>query len=215
MEQTSLQRAAVALVVVIVLAGCANLPLHTPPDFPRLTVDPADENTLVFKAANMNVGRFRKVYVEPVHMLTRVAGESKEVTNAEALELASYARQQFARELGKQFKVVSSPAYDVLRLRFTITDLQPTSAAQVVMLVPPFAMINMLSPRSAFIGSITMAGELFEGNATVPSAAFVAHRSRPGVDATVAFGRWTAARKIIASIAEKLADDLVALGNNP
>lgn len=76
------------------------------------------------------------------------------------------------------------------------------------MMVPPFAMINMLSPKGLFLGSITLAGELYEGSAKEPSVAFVATRSRPGVDASVAFSRWAVAEKIIDNAAERLASDL-------
>lgn len=126
--------------------------------------------------------------------------------------MASCSRQQFAREPGKQLTVASSSAYDVFRLSLSTTDLQPASAADAVIVVPPFAIINVLIPRSTFIGSTTMAGEPFEGNATVSSTAFVVRRSRSGIDATVASGRWTAARQIIANTAEKLAGALIALG---
>jgi hypothetical protein len=185
----------------------------TPEGFPRLTVDPNDESTLVFAKPGLDLGGYRRVFIEPVRMLSTVASETSEVKSAEALEIAQFTGKQFAEALGKQFEIVAKPGVGVLRLRFTITDLQPTSAAQVVMMVPPFAMVNMVSPKGAFVGSITLAGEFFEGTATDPSVAFVAYRSRPGIDATVAFGRWTAAKKVISNAAERLANDLVALRN--
>ena len=78
----------------------------------------------------------------------------------------------------------------------------------MVMMVPPFALINMVSPKGLFIGSVTVGGELYEGLAREPSVAFVATRSRPGIDAASAFGRWSAAEKVLENAAERLATDL-------
>jgi hypothetical protein len=201
----------IALLGILAIAGCSSPRLIAPEGFPRMTVDPNDESTLVFAKPGLDLGGYRRVFIEPVRMLSTVASDTSEVKSAEALEIAQFAGKQFADTLGKQFEIVAKPGAGVLRLRFTITDLQPTSAAQVVMMVPPFAMVNMVSPKGAFLGSITLAGEFFEETATDPSVAFVAYRSRPGIDATVAFGRWTVAKKVISNAAERLANDLVAL----
>ena len=78
------------------------------------------------------------------------------------------------------------------------------------MMVPPFSMVNMVSPKGAFTGSVTLAGEFLEGDSKEASAAFVAYGSRPGIDATVAFRRWDAAKKVIDKVTERLVSDLEA-----
>jgi hypothetical protein len=209
-----LRTLAVALLVVGV-AGCATPTLRAPEDYPRLTVDASDDSILVFSKPGIDFSGFRKVMVEPVRMQARAGDKDQPVTSKEAQLIAEYMRTTVTAQLAKEFTIVDAPAPDVLRIRFTVTDLQPTSAAQIVMLVPPFSMVNMVSPKGAFTGSITLGGEFFEGTAREASAAFLAYRSRPGIDATVAFGRLDAAKKVIDNFAQRLAKDLAALRKKP
>lgn len=132
----------------------------------------------------------------------------KDVAPAEANAIAGYAEKSFTTALGKYYQLVEQPATDVLTICFRIIDVKPTDLAQAMMLVPPFAMINLMSSKGAFTGSITLAGEFYEGTASKPSAAFLAFRSRPGVDAESAFGKWTAVEKVIDNGAARLTNDL-------
>ena len=195
-------------VVWLSLVGCSSSSKLTPPaGYPRLSVSADEPNTLIFTKPGLDLSGYKKIWIEPVRVRARGQTEA-DVKDAEAQELADYTRGAFVQALTKGFEVTSAAGPDVLRIQLTITDLQPTSAAQGVMMVPPFAMVNMLSPKGAFLGSITLGGEFFEGNATEASVAFLAYRSRPGIDVTVAFGRWTAVKKVIDSAAERLARDL-------
>lgn len=194
--------------IALVLAGCSsNSTLKPPAGYPKLVVSADEPNTLVFVKPGLDLSGYRKIWIEPVRVRAQGLAEA-EVKDAEAQELAAYTREAFTRALAKRFEVASAAAPDVLRIRLTITDLQPTGAAQAIMMVPPFSMVNMVSPKGAFLGSITLGGEFFEGDATPASLAFLAYRSRPGIDATVAFGRWTAVRKVVDNAAERLARDL-------
>lgn len=197
-----------SVVAVTILTGCSNATIRVPDDYPQLVLDANESNTLVFARQNLQLGKYKKAYVAPV--LVQIGNEqgTRNVSDAEASKLARYAELRLKENLGKRMTLVNSPATDVLSVRFRILDLEPTSKAQIAMLVPPFAMINMLTPKGAFMGSITLAGELYEGHADEPSVAFVGTRSRPGVDATVAFQRWAVAEKIIDNAAERLAADL-------
>ena len=198
------------LIGVLLLGACSNTSeLRAPADYPRMSVKADEENTLVFTAPDAQFGKYRKVHVAPVRIQTGKGDTMKDIAPEEARAIAAYAEKTFRQALAKDFQVVDHPAADVLTLRFRIIDLEPTNAAQAVMLVPPFALINLASSKGAFTGSITLAGEFFEGNTRQPSAAFVAFRSRPGVDAVSAFGRWTAVEKVIDKGAERLANDLL------
>jgi hypothetical protein len=195
--------------VAIVLSACSSAPeLRAPADYPRLSVKADEENTLAFAEPKAQFGKYRKVYFAPVKIQALDRDSMKEVDPAEAKAIAALAEKTFRESLARYYPLADRPAEDVLTLRFRIIDLKPTDAAQAVMLVPPFALINLVSSKGAFTGSITLAGEFFEGNASRPSAAFVAFRSRPGVDAASAFGKWTAVEKVIANGAERLATDL-------
>lgn len=199
-----------ACVCSLFVVGCSSTAeLRAPADYPRLNVKADEENTLVFTAPDAQFGKYRKVHVAAVRIQTGKGNTTTDITPEEARGIAAYAEKAFRQALAKNFQVVSQPAADVLTLRFRVIDLEPTSAAQAAMMVPPFALINLVSSKGAFMGSITLAGEFFEGNALRPAAAFVAFRSRPGVDAASAFGRWTAVEKIIDQGAERLAADLI------
>ncbi|MDZ7651757.1 MAG: DUF3313 domain-containing protein [Burkholderiaceae bacterium] len=204
-------RVLTASALAFLIGGCAAPTLKAPGDYPQLTVDASDDSILVFTQPGLDLSGFRKVLVEPVRMQARAGGKDEPVTTKEAQLIAEYLRTTVSGRLGKEFTLVDAPAADVLRIRFTVTDLQPTGAAQILMLVPPFSTVNLVSPKGAFTGSITLGGEFFEGAAPQASAAFLVYRSRPGIDATVAFGRLDAAKKVIDNFAERLAKDLAAL----
>lgn len=198
----------IALSFALVLVGCSTTTLKAPADYPKLSVKADESNTLVFAKPDLRLGQYSKAYIAPV--LVQIGNDHGvlDVSDDESKKLARYAENRLKENLSKHLTIVKQPGADVLSVRFRITDLQPTSKAQIAMMVPPFAMINMLSPKGLFLGSITMAGELYEGSAKEASVAFVATRSRPGVDASVAFSRWAVAEKIIDNAAERLASDL-------
>ena len=201
--------ASVALTAPVLAAACATTqPPRAPADYPRLTIKADEPNTLFFPKPGLQLGRYTKVHIAPVVVQISDDQGVKDVTSAEAAQLARYTEQQLKDNLSRGMTLVAQPGAGVLSVRFRITDLKPTSKAQLVMMVPPFAVINMLSPKGAFLGSITLAGELYEGTAKEPSVAFIGTRSRPGADATVAFERWAVAEKIIDTAAERLARDL-------
>lgn len=195
-------------VLLLALAGCAPK-LATPEGYPALYVSPDNDNVLVFAKPGLDFSSYRRVMLEP----TEVHFPDADGIDIEAVEkeLATYVDTKLNEHLSKSFEIVGKPAPDVLRIRFRIVGAEPTSKAQLVMMVPPFSMVNMVSPKGAFTGSVTLAGEFFEGDSKEASAAFVAYGSRPGYDATVAFRRWDAAKKVIDKVAERLASDLEAL----
>lgn len=201
-------RTVLAFSLSLALAGCSTSSLKAPENYPQLTVKADEANTLFFAKQNLKLGQYTKAYIAPVRVQITNDQGTRDVTDAEAQKLAAYTQRRLREEMGKRLTLVGEPGTGVLSVSFLITDLEPTSKAQLVMMVPPFAMLNMLSPKGAFLGSITLAGELYEGLASEASVAFVGTRSRPGVDATVAFSRWAVAEKIIDNAAERLAEDL-------
>lgn len=197
-----------AVAISFVLAGCTSAPIKGPADYPQLNVKADESNTLIFTKPGLDLGSFKKAYVAPVQIQVSNAQGVSNVSDADAQKLAAYTEKSLKEQLGKQMVLVSAPGADVLSVRFRILELEPTSKAQIAMMLPPFSLINMLSPKGAFHGSITLAGELIEGNAKDASVAFVATRSRPGIDASVAFSTWAVAEKVIDNAAERLAKDL-------
>lgn len=195
--------------LLLALAGCAPK-LTTPEGYPTLYVSPDNDNVLVFAKPGLDFSSYRKIMLEPTEVRLPPDVEGVDI---EALqkELATYVDGKLNEHLSRSFQIVDQPGPDVLRIRFRIVGAEATSKAQLVMMVPPFSMVNMVSPKGAFTGSVTLAGEFFEGDATEASAAFVAYGSRPGIDATVAFRRWDAAKKVIDKVTDRLARDLEAL----
>lgn len=195
-------------VLLLALVGCAPK-LATPEGYPTLYVSPDNDNVLVFAKPGLDLSSYRRVMLEPTEgHLPDAEGIDIEAVQK---ELANYVDAKLNEKLSRSFEIVANPAPDVLRIRFRIVGAEATSKAQLVMMVPPFSMVNMVSPKGAFTGSVTLAGEFLEGDSKEASAAFVAYGSRPGIDATVAFRRWDAAKKVIDKVTERLASDLEAL----
>jgi len=202
-------RALGALFAVCALGACAPK-LTAPEGFPALYVSPEDDDVLVFAKPGLDLSAYRKVYLEPTQV--RVPGrDTPDTADAETLELARYVDEKLRENLSRGFELVDRPGTGVLRIRFSVVDAEPTSKAQMIMLVPPFATVNMVSPKGAFTGSVTLGGEFFEGTSREASAAFLAYGSRPGIDASIAFRRWDAAKRVIDKVTARLARDLEAL----
>ena len=202
----------IAVVPILLLgsfmvAGCSPK-LVAPEGYPSLYVSPENDDVLVFAKPGLDLRGYRKIHLEPTQ--ARLPGDAA-ASDEDAKELAVYVDAKLRENLGRAFDLVDAPADDVLRIRFTVVDAEPTKKAQMIMLVPPFATVNMVSPKGAFTGSVTLGGEFFEGRADEASAAFVAYGSRPGIDATVAFRKWDAAKRVIDRTTAKLASDLEAL----
>ena len=195
--------------LVLGLSACSTTPApRAPDDYPRLSVKADEPNTLRFAKPGIDLSSYAKVFVAPVGVHLGEDGARQDVGDAEARAVAAFAERVLKEKLSRTRQLVAAPAPDVLSVRFRIIGLEPTSSVQMVMMVPPFALINMVSPKGLFIGSVTVGGELYEGLAREPSVAFVATRSRPGIDAASAFGRWSAAEKVLENAAERLATDL-------
>ncbi|APC19675.1 hypothetical protein BLL42_28355 (plasmid) [Pseudomonas frederiksbergensis] len=190
------------------LSGCAPTKIAIPDDYPQLKASADERDTLIYVKENANLGNYNKFYVAPIVIESDGVGSSNSITKEEAIEIAHYAENRLQLSLGEKLTLAPRPAPGVLSIHFRIIALTPTSKAQIVMMVPPFALVNLLSSKGLFLGSITLAGEVFEGMALEPSVAFVGTRSRPGADATVAFSRLAVAEKIIDQAAVRLAVDL-------
>jgi hypothetical protein len=205
-KSTRLLSTAALVAATAALAACAPK-LQAPEGFPNLYVSPDDDNVLVFAKPDLDFGRYSKIHLEP----TRAQLPGGAPATEGSRELAAYADAKLRENLQRSFELVAAPADDALRIRFTIVSAEATSKAQLVMMMPPFALVNMVSPKGAFTGSVTLGGEFFEGRSTEASAAFVGYGSRPGADATVAFREWDAAKKVIDRVATRLERDLKAL----
>lgn len=202
---------AVALLGLSALAGCTKPGFVAPEGYPQLYVSPDNSNVLLFTRPNLDLSGFRKVLLEPTEIRIQDETGVHTAQDSGASELAAYVDTRLRAELSRSFELVDAPAPDVLRIRFRILDAQPTSKGQVAMMLPPFSMVNMVSPKGIFTGSVTIAGEFREGLADDMSVAFVAYGTRPGIDATVAFRPWDAAKKVIDRIAVRLGRDLEGL----
>ncbi|NGP53557.1 DUF3313 family protein [Thioalkalivibrio sp. XN8] len=196
-------------VLALTLSGCAvTAPQQGTPDYPVLTVSADEPNTLLFTRPDMQLGGFDKIHVAPVIVAIRGDQQQTEVATDEARRIGMHAETALKEQLGQYFELVDRPAADALGVYFRITELEPTGAAQAAMMLPPFAQVNVLSPKGPSLGSITISGEIYEGLAEQPSVAFLATRGRAGVDATAAFGRWAVAEQVLDRAAARLAQDL-------
>lgn len=202
---------AAACAAAVFLAGCGKPALVAPDDYPQLYVSPDNSNVLLFTRPDLDLSPYRKILLEPTEIRVQDETGVHDADESGAREVAAYADERLRAELSKSFELVDAAAPDVLRIRFRVLDAKPTSKGQVAMMLPPFSMVNMVSPKGIFTGSVTVAGEFREGLSDDLSVAFVAYGTRPGIDATVAFRAWDAAKKVVDRIATRLARDLEGL----
>lgn len=207
----STRRLIFLLPLALWLTACVGAPPPAPEGYPTLTVAADESSTLLFTKPDMNLGAYSKIVIKPVIADFTAVESSMEVAAEDVDVLTSKAQEFLHEQLGKHFEIVDQPAADTLSVSLKIIHLQPTSAAQTVMFVPPFSLINMFSPKGLFTGVIAIAGELHEGLDPEPSVAFVAIRSRPGADVAAGIGRWSFAERVLEQSAKRLAEDLEKL----
>ena len=159
-----------------------------------------DSNTLVFRAPNIDVRKYRGLYIEPVIIYAGADADFDGATSEEKQEIADIIYLEFTKALEKKYHFVAKPGPNNVIIRLTlagITKTRPLLSA-AVRLSPVGAGITILKSiagkPATFTGSVVIGGELIDANNGQALGGFISKESPAAFDITSALGTLEAAR---------------------
>jgi hypothetical protein len=194
------------------LAGCAAAPTtgnySELPDRDRLQPNARFPRSQVYVAEGVTFGQYAQFIIDPVAVYQGADASWNGVSEEAKHEMAQFVRSEFARALQPGYPVVEQPGPGVLRLKFTLVDLELTRPmlATASHLMPVGLAMNLgkgaAGAKGSFMGSVTLAGELIDARTGEVVASFLTVQSPNAMDVGAMTSQTGAARTAITEAAE-------------
>lgn len=206
-----------AMFGVLILAGCSS-------QEPRTTggLDESvplnrsqDPGTLVYRSPTLQTGKYKLLLIEKTEVYTGKDADFGKTSEADKQRLANKVTEDFTSVLTKRnYPLTAEPGPGVVRLRLKLTGVQASrSVASTALRVTPIglgisAAKEVEGKSAAFVGSVTIAGEMIDAQSGDILGAFVATESPIALDVTSGLGSLRAAELGIERGADNFADAL-------
>jgi len=197
----------------LVLAGCAS---HTPKTTGGLDLplQPGQyPGTLVYRAPDVQAGKYKAIFVDNADIYRAADADFGGASEEDKARLAEKLSTEFKSALTKHhYNLVSQSGPGVVRLHLILAGIRESKpvAATVLRLTPlglgASAAKTATGGSSALVGSVTVSGELLDGQSGEALAGFVATESPIALDLTSGLGKLRAAELGI----ERGSDDFAA-----
>ena len=197
----------------MLVAGCANTPKAEKyaadiPESGKLQPDPRFPRSQVFIKEGVAFNQYSKFMIDPVEISRGEGSKWSGVKEETKQEIATFLRDEFARVL-QPYGIVNQPGPGVMRLKFTLVDMQltkPLLAAASHLNMAGFA-LNLgkgaTGGKGSFMGAVIYAGELRDATSGDLCAAFLTTQTPNAMDFTAMMTPTDAVRKAITESAEK------------
>jgi hypothetical protein len=195
---------AVAAAALLALAGCASPQPHSGAGIRKsypLGVSDRDEGALVYRAPDLQVGNYtRGFFLDPVTIYSGSDAEFSGLDEGRRRELAQNLLDEFRKALSEKYLIAPAPGPGVIRLRLTLVDVAISRPAlSTALRLTPFGFAMTLGRQAAGLpgamtGSVTFAGEIFDGGDGRLLGAFLTKQSPPALDITAGLGDLRAAQ---------------------
>jgi len=202
---------------VLMLAGCSS-------GEPRTTAGldesvplnrSKDPGTLVYRSPTVQMDKYKSMLIESTEVYTGKDADFGKTSEADKKRLANKVTEDFTAELTKRkYPLTAQPGPGVVRLRLKLTGVQASqSVAATALRVTPLglglsAAKEAEGKSAAFVGSVTIAGEMIDAQSGEILGAFVATESPIALDVTSGLGSLRAAELGIERGADNFADAL-------
>ena len=206
-----------ALLGVLILTGCSS-------GEPRTTAGldesvplnrSKDPGTLVYRSSTLQMDKYKSLLIESAEVYTGKDADFGKTSEADKQRLANKVTEEFTAELTKRnYPLAAQPGPGVVRLHLKLTGVQPSqSVAATALRVTPLglglsAAKEAEGKSAAFVGSVTIAGEMIDAQSGEVLGAFVATESPIALDVTSGLGSLRAAELGIERGADNFADAL-------
>ena len=184
----------------LVLAGCAS---HTPKTTGGLDLplQPSQyPGTLVYRAPDVQSGKYKAIFVDNADIYRAADADFGGASEEDKARLAEKLSTEFKSALTKhKYTLVSQPGPAVVRLHLILAGIKESKpvAATVLRLTPlglgASAAKTVTGGSSALVGSVTVSGELLDGESGQALAGFVATESPIALDLASGLGKLRAA----------------------
>lgn len=200
----------------IILGGCASGPKAYQDLDSSAKLQPAQNyhNTLLYRMPGLEGKKYAKFIIDPVQIYSGEDAQFGSVSKEDRQIVAGFIRDEFTRVLKDRYTVVTQPGPGVLRLKFTLAGLEltKTALATVTHVIPVGLVLNIGKSAAgmpgSFMGSVTLAGELYDGETNTLVFAFVTKKSPNAMNVTTMLSGLDAAKKAITEVAEKFVEEV-------
>ena len=186
-------------------------------DYSMLQPGGTGQAALRYISPDAQFSAYDKVLIEPITIWVNQASALKDVPGEERRMLVDYLHTALSSELGKDYKLVSTPGPGVMRLRVAITEASSTSPVMstVSNVVPQMLLISnvkkLATGTHAFMGSAAVEGELVDGASGARLAAWVDKRSGGKSVERIGAGAWDDYKNVCVAWAQQLTKRLAEL----
>lgn len=210
---TLCSRIAVAgLSIAVLLCGCSSTkPKMTEGPESQVPLQASEEfpHSLIYKKPGVDYKQYTKFMIEPVVIYQGKDAQFKKVPEKDQQMIANFIQSEFTRALKQGYEVVDQPGPGVLRMKFTLAGIQLTQPALAA--VTHFTPIGMAmnlgraagGMNGSFMGTVTLAGELYDGEDQTLVASFLTKRGPLAMDVTATLSGIEAAKKAVSDIADR------------
>ncbi len=172
-----------------------------------------DPGTLVYRSPTLQTEKYRFMLIENAEVYTGKDADFGKTSEADKKRLADKVTEDFTAALTKRhYPLTSQPGPGVVRLRLKLTGVQSSkSVASTALRFTPLG-LGMSAAKeaegksAAFVGSVTIAGEMIDAQSGEVLGAFVATESPIALDVTSGLGSLRAAELGIERGADNFAD---------
>ena len=204
-----------AVVLMSLLAGCAGMkPAAEIGASAKL--EPADRypevrktsDTLVYKDTTVDLTKYRRFQLDPVAIYAGQDNDFGSIPDKERQEMADFVRQSFIDAITRDggYPVVTEPAADVVRVKFTLVGMtRTTRSLQALTMLNPIgiginAVKSVTGGEGTFMGNVTLAAEFYDSRTNSLVSAFQAKRYPLPIDLIDLNAEYDAARSGVKEI---------------
>jgi hypothetical protein len=181
-------------------------------DYSRLEKGPEDGIDRRYVKKKVYFRKYEKIMMDHVVFYFKKDAESREIDPQELKELADAFHKKMADALLGAYPMVSEPGPDVMRVRFAITELEPTTRGlnTITTVVPIGLAVSVVKKgvtgSATFVGGVTMEVEILDSVTGERLAAGVDSRSGQKYKVTKGVTKWGLVEEIFEDWAEKFKD---------
>lgn len=164
-RKNSAVRVLAAIILLVMVGGCASKPKYTGflSDYSKL--EPASETSLRYIAPGNPLAKYNAFIIEPVVLRLYAERQGELAGDKDLPQLSLYFRGAIVEALADRYQIVSAAGPGVARLRVAITDLKKSTPALNVL---PQTKLTGLG-----LGGATMEAELLDSQSNQQIAAVV------------------------------------------
>jgi len=171
-------------------------------------------DTLIYKKPSADGKKYVKFLFEPVRIYHGPDDDFGNTSRADQETIAAFIDKEFKRVLKGKYEITDTSGPGVMRVRFTLVGMQVTrpALATATHLVPIGLATNIAKGAGgmsgSFMGSVSLAGEFYDGQDNTLVYAFVTKRGPNAMDVTAMFTGLDAARHAVTDLAEKFLETI-------